>query len=100
MSKTSDPAPLPKQKGLLQVLNAEYIRYISALVDPPQLQLVICAYWFAPLNVAPVAEHVGLLYGVATIDVEYESGTVEPVVQPRKSNSCSVPAQLEDPVAE
>ncbi len=68
----------------------------------PQLQLVICAYWFRPLNVIPVAEHVGPLYGVATsaIDGQYESATATPVVQPRKSHSCSVPAQLDAAVIE
>ena len=74
----------------------------SAEVAPPQLQLVICAYWFTPLNVSPVAEHVGPLYGVATsaIDGQYVSVTVLPAVQLRKSHSCSVPAQLDAPVVE
>ena len=56
----------------------------------------------SPSKVIPVAEHVGLLYGVATraMDDQYVSATVLPVVHPRKSNSCSVPAQLDDPVVE
>ncbi len=80
----------------------EYTTNASAEVEPPQLQLVICAYWFTPLNAIPVAEHVGLLYGVAkrTMDGQYESATADPVTQPRKSHSCSVPAQLDAPVVE
>ena len=74
----------------------------SALKVPPQLQLVICAYWLTPLNAIPVAEHVGPLYGVATsaIDGQYESATATLAVQPRKSHSCNVPAQLDALVVE
>ena len=50
-----------------------------------------------PLKVSPVAEHVDELKGVATSD-EYVSDNVAPVVQPRKSHSWIVPAQLEAPV--
>jgi hypothetical protein len=74
----------------------------STLVAPPQLQLVICTYWFAPLNAMPVVEHAGELIGVATspMDDQYVSATTTPVVQSRKSHSCSVPSQLAEPVVE
>ena len=75
---------------------------VSNVVCPPQLKLLICAYWSTPLKDIPVAEQVGQLKGVATsaIDDQKVSATVEPEVQPRKSNSCSVPAQLDAPVVE
>ena len=59
------------------------------LVAPPQEYDAICTYWeLALANEMPVPEHVGLLRGVAASE-EYVSTTAAPVVQPRKSHSCT-----------